>query len=241
LYTGDQEQDMEDVDFLIMSAGNGSRLGGPVRKQWLPVGGLPLFLYTAERLRQYGASSLIVVIHPEDVKATEDAIAALTQPERYRVVVGGQDRQSSVQAGLNIARRDLVGVHDAARPFLQYGDLQAVLAAARSTGAATLGHPARDSLITVNDQRLVQGVLPRQHVWHVQTPQTARRKWLLDAHERARVEGWAATDDSALLLQAGYPVTVVRGAIGNVKITEPEDIQKLLQLTMRGSEDSCKP
>lgn len=214
---------MDDVDVLIMAAGSGRRYGGSVPKQWLSFGNAPLFLYTAQRLRSFGASKITLVVQEADVERTQRLLEHVTDAFVYRVVSGGGERQESVWAGLCTLDRPFVAVHDAARPLIQARDLHAVVQAARTTGAATLGHPARDSLLRVDEAGQIVDVVARTSVWQVQTPQVARLAWLLEAHKRARMAERVATDDTALLREAGYPVAVVRGSAWNMKVTEAED------------------
>jgi 2-C-methyl-D-erythritol 4-phosphate cytidylyltransferase len=59
---------------------------------------------------------------------------------------------------------------------------------------------------------------------------------LLDAYARAGQEGFAATDDAALLEKYGYHVRVVDGETSNIKITFREDlVMAEALLRMRGS------
>jgi 2-C-methyl-D-erythritol 4-phosphate cytidylyltransferase len=55
-------------------------------------------------------------------------------------------------------------------------------------------------------------------------PQVFRRQWLEAAYREAAVRGWQATDDAALVEQAGYPVQMVTGEETNIKITTPGDL-----------------
>jgi len=219
------------VDVLVMAAGQGTRVGGTEPKQWLDVHGLPLFMYTAERLRTYGADSIFLVVRPDDVLRVRDCVAKRMEPSVYRVVAGGRDRQESVFLGLLHTTRQFVAIHDGARPFVSNTDVVQVIEAARRQGAATLAHPARDSLVRVDEQARLAESVPRANLWQVQTPQVALRDWLLEAHRKARALDTAATDDASVLKQAGFEVTIVRGSFENVKITEPEDLALLQALS----------
>jgi 2-C-methyl-D-erythritol 4-phosphate cytidylyltransferase len=97
-----------------------------------------------------------------------------------------------------------VRAHGAAAAGLAPGDTVHVRAAAPAT------HLAR----TMN----------RANLFAAQTPQGAHAAWLLAALEAAEREGRTATDEVALLLEAGLPVATVEGEPGNLKITRPEDL-----------------
>jgi 2-C-methyl-D-erythritol 4-phosphate cytidylyltransferase len=48
---------------------------------------------------------------------------------------------------------------------------------------------------------------------------------LVEAHAAARREGWSATDDAALVEQAGGTVRIVDGSPRNLKVTTAEDLE----------------
>ena len=55
----------------------------------------------------------------------------------------------------------------------------------------------------------------------MQTPQAARRDWLVRA--AANAAGFEATDEVGLLHHAGHAVRIVEGDARNVKLTRPAD------------------
>jgi len=62
-------------------------------------------------------------------------------------------------------------------------------------------------------------------VWLAQTPQTFRYDLIRRAHERARLEGYSATDDAGLVERLGAAVHMITGSRNNIKITIPEDLE----------------
>ena len=84
--------------------------------------------------------------------------------------------------------------------------------------------PVADTLVRATPGgEWLQGV-PRDHLWAVQTPQAFRRLELLAAHEQARADGHAATDDAGLLARQGHPVRLVPGDARLFKVTTPADL-----------------
>ena len=64
------------------------------------------------------------------------------------------------------------------------------------------------------------GVVPRQSILSVQTPQTFWTAALKDSHGRASAEGITeATDDAQLVANYGYKVVPIQGDARNMKIT----------------------
>jgi 2-C-methyl-D-erythritol 4-phosphate cytidylyltransferase len=147
-------------------------------------------------------------------------------------VAGGADRQESVWQGLQASPRDAawIVVHDAVRPFVAPGLVDAVVGAARRVGAATCGVAVRDTVkrvgkgLGVGDE-IVEATLDREGLWLVQTPQAFRRALLWEAHDKARRDGYRGTDDAVLVERLGAPVAMVTGAPENLKITTRLDLR----------------
>ena len=66
--------------------------------------------------------------------------------------------------------------------------------------------------------------LPRHFLWLIHTPQAFNYQILKEALEKAREEGYYATDEASLVERTGYPVKVVKGFPYNIKITSPPDL-----------------
>jgi 2-C-methyl-D-erythritol 4-phosphate cytidylyltransferase len=73
---------------------------------------------------------------------------------------------------------------------------------------------------------LVEATIERAGLWTVQTPQAFRSELLREAHDKARRDGVAGTDDAMLVERLGHRVRVVPGLAGNVKITTPDDLRR---------------
>jgi 2-C-methyl-D-erythritol 4-phosphate cytidylyltransferase len=72
---------------------------------------------------------------------------------------------------------------------------------------------------------MVELTLDRDGLWLIQTPQAFGRNLLREAHEKARRDGFAGTDDAVLVERLGGRVAVVPGLAQNLKITTPEDLK----------------
>jgi len=225
---------------LLLAAGRGSRIGGPVPKAYLALLGKPLLLHAAERLAQVAdlrsGNQLVVVVHPDDRQShLRPLLPALQNLGDVRFVDGGDSRQESMQRGLAAADlgTGLVLVHDAARPLLPIGPTRECLATAARTGAALLAIPAPDTLKRVADG-LVAGTVDRTGIWQAQTPQVIRRDLLERAFAHATATAFAGTDDVSLVEHLGAPVAIVPGSATNLKITRPEDLPLAAALLAAG-------
>jgi 2-C-methyl-D-erythritol 4-phosphate cytidylyltransferase len=208
-----------DVALVVPAAGRGTRLGGR-RKQLRELGGAPVLTRTLNAFA--GLVDTTVVAGPPD--EPDVLTRAIDRAETSaRAVAGGASRQASVAAALRAVPEDIemVLVHDAVRPFVQPERIEAVVAAAREHGGASLALPVADTLRRADDGETFGETVARDGLYRMQTPQGFRRAWLDEAHEQA--EGRPATDDVELVQRQGRSVRVVGGDVRNFKITTPDD------------------
>jgi 2-C-methyl-D-erythritol 4-phosphate cytidylyltransferase len=175
--------------------------------------------------RARSLAGIVVAVPAAHVSATRRLLTRARVPKILDVVAGGADRQESVWRGLQRVPEDarFVVVHDAVRPFVTPDLIERVRAAA-AAGAATCGLPVRDTVKRVTDG-VVAATVPRQGLWLTQTPQAFARDLLWEAHDKARRDGFAGTDDAVLVERLGMPVAMVPGLAQNLKITTPEDLR----------------
>src|SRR5258707_7649150 len=217
--------DDERVLVIIPAAGSGTRFGGDVPKQFLPLGGKPLMQRVIERFL-FDAVVTRVVVPVADMLL--DAVKS-SPGERVQFVAGGATRLQSVTRGLEAARNendaefDLVAVHDAVRPFFSPDPFHATLDAARTHGVAFPGIPLPDTVHQIADDAIAS-TLDRSVLVAAQTPQCFRVDILRDIIERAAQEDADATDEAGLAAKYGHRVQLVRGDSMNFKITRPEDL-----------------
>ncbi|MCB9896895.1 MAG: 2-C-methyl-D-erythritol 4-phosphate cytidylyltransferase [Planctomycetes bacterium] len=212
---------------VVVAAGSGTRLGAPVRKALVELGGVPLVLHTLRRVLAWPAvGEVVLVVHPSD-RATLGALVA-GLPRGVHLVDGGARRQDSVAAGVAALPEtvDVVLVHDAARPFVPIDRLDALADAARDAGCALLAVPVSDTIKRARGDAhaRVDATVPRHDLWAAQTPQAFRRAELLALLAQAAREGREVTDEAGLFESAGRAVHLVEGSRLNFKVTTPDDL-----------------
>lgn len=214
---------MPDVAVIVPSAGQGTRMGEAVPKQYLDLGGVPVLVQTLRALAAHpDVRQAVIVASPDAVAEAHAALRAAPTTLDVKVVAGGATRRASVQNGLAAldASARIVLVHDAVRPFVSLRMLDDVIRTARTYGAAVPAVPVADTLRRAADDTFGETV-DRSGVYAVQTPQGFRR----DLLERAFYEiADDATDDAALVAALGHPVRLVLGDRRNLKLTTPDDL-----------------
>lgn len=212
---------------VIVAAGRGSRMRTAVSKQFLPLGGKPVWVHSAEVMDRMEETEEVVIVVPwDEVERVRSAAAEYGLRKVTAVVPGGKDRQESVHAGITALseRTEWVMVHDAARPFVSEELIRRVQAAARECGAAVPGVPAKDTIKRADAEGFVEETPDRSRLWAVQTPQAFRFALLRHAHEQALRDGYVGTDDASLVERIGERVRIVTGDDRNLKLTTPEDL-----------------
>jgi len=207
---------------VIVAAGRGTRMGGPVPKVLLPLRGRPCLWYAVRAFCEAGFEQ-VVLVTPQ---GQEEAYAAACAPYAVQAVAGGDTRTASVWQGLQAVdpQADHVAIHDGARPCITAAQILQVLEAAQQEGGAVAGTPARDTLQQVDAAGLVCATPDRSRLWAVQTPQTFAYGPLMAAYAQAIAEGTVYTDDVAVARAYGMTVRPVDTGAGNLKVTGPEDL-----------------
>lgn len=211
-----------------MAGGSGQRMGGNVPKQYQPIRGVPMLLWSLRPFTSHPDVADVTVVVPAGDPAPEwlnDLVAA-----GLRLVPGGAERMDSVENGLRALPPEcaVVLVHDAARPFVSREVIDAVIAYARQGAGAIAALPVSDTLKAArsdNAATLIAHTVPRDGMWRAQTPQGFPRDLLERAYQRARTDQIAGTDEASLVERLGEPVHLVPDSGWNFKVTTPEDLR----------------
>ena len=206
---------------IIPAGGTGSRFGAPIPKQFHPLAGKPMLQHVIERFLP--DENVVKIIVP----VVEAALPGVDRSplDRVQFVAGGTTRLQSVTRAFEAAtgEYELVGIHDAVRPFFRMTTFHAVLAAAQETGAAFPSIAVTDT-IHVLENGVIRSTPDRTTLVAAQTPQCFRAEVLRDVLQRATAAGDDGTDEAGLAARYGYTVKAVPGDATNVKITKADDL-----------------
>ncbi len=237
------------VGVIVPAAGIGRRLGDQGPKALVELAGRPLLAHVLDRLAAAACVGAVTVAthpaaHAAVAQLTSQVLGAARPGLPHTVVTGGGTRQASVAAALAALPTDLpwVAVHDAARPLVTPGLLADLLARLRAAPAAAGAVPCRSVTDTVRRVGVTgdsAGVVDREDLCQVQTPQLFTRTALVDAHELAIRDRVEATDDAALVEHAGGRILLVPGPADNLKVTTPDDLRLAALLLGETPTSSC--
>ncbi|WP_165423321.1 2-C-methyl-D-erythritol 4-phosphate cytidylyltransferase [Ktedonosporobacter rubrisoli] len=219
---------------VVLGAGQGTRMGQPINKVFLPVNGKPVIIYAIEAFEHCPVVDEIVLVAAagEQEQLTKLAYTAQCHKVR-RVVQGGATRHASEMCALEALRPqiqageiEVILIHDGARPFISAEKVQQLVEKARDLGGAILAAPLQeeDLIVQVSETHNIQKCFEGEQVWRAQTPQAFRASLLLDAYDRAQQDQFVGTDTAASLERVGYPVAIVESDVNNLKITTAHDL-----------------
>ena len=230
------------VHALIPAAGRGTRYGGDMLKQYLPILGKAVIVHSIRAFKFHPLVSSVTVIIAEDDNLFESAVGPLVA--NVNRVTGGETRAQSVRNGLRylseqFSDSDWVLVHDAARPCLSDASLDRLLEQGLSSDdGAILAMPVGDTLKRADASGHIANTLDRSELWAAKTPQLFRVGLLAKALDEALEAGCEVTDEASAMEYAGYHPRLVMCSAANIKITHSSDLPIAEALLKRNEQTS---
>ena len=218
------------IAVIIAAAGQGKRLGAPVPKQYLKIGGEYVIAKSIKAFEDIDEIDYIfVVTNDEYRKVCAEIVEEKGFTKVEGIVSGGSRRQDSVFNALQEinARKpgvSLVLIHDGARPFIGRDVILNVLEETDNMGAAVACVAMKNSVRRMEQGSSASMSVDRADYYSVQTPQGFKKSMLIEAYDKAFDEGFEGTDDASIVEWAGYDISIVDGDYGNIKITTKEDL-----------------
>ncbi|XP_048334995.2 2-C-methyl-D-erythritol 4-phosphate cytidylyltransferase, chloroplastic [Ziziphus jujuba] len=213
------------VSVILLAGGKGKRMGASMPKQYLPLLGQPIALYSFYTFsRMIEVKEIVIVCDPSYKDIFEDTKEKINVELKF--ALPGKERQDSVYSGLQAVdlASELVCIHDSARPLVSSEDVEKVLKDGWLNGAAVLGVPVKATIKEGNSESFVVKTLDRKTLWEMQTPQVIKPQLLRKGFELVNSEGLEVTDDVSIVEYLKHPVYITEGSYTNIKVTTPDDI-----------------
>lgn len=224
---------------VVLAAGNGSRMGTTVRKQYLNIEGKPVLFYALAAFEHSALIDEIVLTVGDEAQRAycqKEIVDAYGISKVSRIVIGGKERYHSVFHALKAMQEGEHGyvlIHDSARPFVTEEMIARALEAAEKYGAAAVGMPVKDTIKIADEKGFAAQTPRRDLVWMIQTPQVFAYELILRAYEslmrqeKELLEQGVRITDDAMVVETltDVPVKLVQGSYENIKITTPEDLK----------------
>jgi 2-C-methyl-D-erythritol 4-phosphate cytidylyltransferase/2-C-methyl-D-erythritol 2,4-cyclodiphosphate synthase len=213
------------ITVIIPAAGNSSRFGGSIPKQFLSLGEETVLEKSVNFFLEISSiKEVIVAINPNEHLIKSQSFY---NDARVRFVEGGSTRSESVLNALVEVDQsiEIIVIHDAARPWLRrshFEDLLHQLTNDQSVAGIFPVIPATDSLRMKKGKDLIP--VEREQFLHVQTPQIFYYESLKEAFNNLKKEDLHMSDESQVMEHAGFKLLAAPGERSNIKITFSDDI-----------------
>ena len=220
---------------MILAAGVGQRMrNGGLPKQFLRLMGKPIIVYTLEKFEQCeDIDEIIIVSHASYVDLMKNIIVSSDISKAKRGIVGGYDRQSSLEKGLNVLGQmnakddDIVVIHDGVRPIVSQRSIRENIRVAKQYGCAMTVRPVTESVvITDKDYVNLDDLKKRNDTYSLTSPQSFLIKTIKESYQNKKNEQngkLPLLDAGMICAAAGNDIYLVMEQDANIKITTPED------------------
>lgn len=214
------------VTAIIVAAGNSTRMGGNISKQFISIKEKMVIEHTLTAFENCNVIDEVVIVARQQDIAKIKELSYNCFKKVKAITTGGDTRGDSVSNGIKASSANTThfAIHDGARPMIKVSDIESVVNTAFKVKSATLGVMVKDTIKAVNDENTVVSTPNRDALRSIQTPQVFEKELYISALEKAESEGKNFTDDCQLIENYGESVQVVIGSESNIKITTPYDV-----------------
>jgi 2-C-methyl-D-erythritol 4-phosphate cytidylyltransferase len=209
---------------IIVAGGKGLRMNAELPKQFIPVGGKPVLMWTIEAFYQYNKTIEVILVLPVSHQEYWETLCRQYNFELpYIIADGGESRFHSVRSGLEKIDDEeaLVAVHDGVRPFAGKKTIADAFACAQKYDTAVPVIELTDSVRKVDESG--NRAVDRDSLKLVQTPQVFKSTVLKNAYCQPYCPEF--TDDASVVEKTGLQIMLTEGNKENIKITTPFDLK----------------
>ncbi len=224
---------------ILVAGGKGRRMKNKVEDKLLhPILDTNAFRLCCEAfLISKEITSLVVAYRDEEQKQAllaeleivQQGVKSSVSPIMIR---GGEERKDSVLNSLRALPDEckFVQVHDCARPMIRSASISMITEAVEKNGAVVACRPVQDTVRECESHHAASKepqstkTLDRTRLWLMETPQAARKDWLIQGFQEANQKGIFITDEIAALELINKRTTFLQLDYPNPKITKVDDL-----------------
>lgn len=225
---------------LILAGGVGQRMRtGGLPKQFLKLMGKPIVVYTLEKFQMCTqVDKIVIACHNSWIETMEELVKEYHLSKVHKVVVGGSDRQTSIQKGLEIIatmgvnKEDIIVIHDGVRPLVSETTIEENIRVATEFGNAMTVRAVTESVVVTDEQTAeFADFKKRESTYSLTAPQSFQYIELIEAYEKMEQLQenckMPLLDTALLYASMGKKLNLVKEQGVNLKITTPEDFYYL--------------
>lgn len=216
---------MPDQYVIIVAGGVGTRMKADRPKQFIEINGVPIIIKTIQCFLDYNPQIHVIVAVHKNYKTYLEGLIEKFQLQKtgIEITIGGDSRFESVKNGLQLISDEnaIIGIHDAARPFVSKQTISNCYETASTKGNAIPCIPVNESMRKISNN--INNSVNRNEYKIIQTPQCFIASKIKAAFKQGFVPIY--TDDATVLESTGESIILVEGNEENIKITSPFDLK----------------
>lgn len=197
----------------------------PAEPLLLTIAGRTVIDWALSALQGVPGVTEIVVAPVGEVSKEVGAILHQARNVEIKVAEPEPSRVAAMRSALRLGRpTGRVVIHDPDRPLVSAEGLISLLAASSRSVAAVTAVPVKSTFKSASGGAVL-ATLPRNRLFHLQSPRIFDRVTLEAILDRCLAEGWAITDELEAARRAGVRLRLLDGDYFNVRIALPADIE----------------
>jgi 2-C-methyl-D-erythritol 4-phosphate cytidylyltransferase/2-C-methyl-D-erythritol 2,4-cyclodiphosphate synthase len=203
---------LNNTTLILLCAGESSRFDSTVKKQWLRIDDIPLWLYVANNLSSYSDfTNIIIVSHKDEINYMQN------YSNNFQFVIGGNSRQESMNNALQNVTSKYVLISDVARACIPKEIVINLLDNKQKADCIVPYLAVSDTVVYENN------TINRDDVKLIQTPQLSKTSILKEALQTVT----EFTDDSSAIKNIGGSIHYIKGSQSSNKLTFIDDMQNI--------------
>ena len=215
---------------LIFAGGTGKRMNSAATpKQFLPMHGKPVIVYTLEHFQEHDEiEGIVIVCVKEWIKKLQRMADHYGLDKVQGIVPGGGTGHDSIYLGLAymshfVKAEEIVLIHDGVRPLITQELITENIEAVKEFGSAITCEAVRESVVESRDGVSIAHVPLRDHMYVAKAPQSFYFGDIYKVYCRAQKDGRKSIDSAHLCYMYQVPMHMVKSPRHNMKITDPTD------------------
>ena len=221
---------------LLTAAGQGTRMGQDIPKQFINVYDKPVLIYTLEGFQKHPQIDAMEVVCIDGWQEVLKAYAKQFGIDKLKyVTTGGNSGQESIRNGVyaleGIAKKgDIIIIHDGIRPIVADEVLTDLIVVCKKYGNAVTSMPYNEQIFVVNseDESTTTQYIPRETLRRVSTPQAYEFKELDNAYHEAfekEIGIYGSSYTNTMMVELGKTLHFSIGSDKNIKLTTKDDLE----------------
>lgn len=215
---------------LIFAGGSGKRMRSEATpKQFLPMHGKPVIIYTLEHFQDHEEiESIVIVCIKQWIGKLRRMVDRYGIDKVRDIVPGGATGHDSIYLGLECMKgfakeQDIVLIHDGVRPLITQELITENIEAVKQFRSAITCESVKESIVESLDGVSIRNVPNRNHMYVAKAPQSFYYGDIYELYARAQKEGRKSIDSAHLCDIYKAPMHMIRSPRHNMKITDPVD------------------